>query len=140
MSALVADASAVLAWCFEDEAGPDADALIARIAAEGALVPSHWSLELANGLAMGERRGRLTPAESAGFVALLEQLPIETDAASPARALHQTLALAREHGLTSYDAAYLELAMRRGLPLATHDRRLAQAGERAGVAVLAGHR
>lgn len=136
MTGLVTDASAVLAWCFEDAGGPETDALIARVAAEGAAVPSHWSLELANGLAMGERRGRITPAESASFIALLEALPIAADPASEARALHETLSLAREYGLTSYDAAYLELAMRLGLPLATHVRGLGQAAARAGVRLL----
>jgi predicted nucleic acid-binding protein len=87
---------------------------------------------------MGERRGRITPAESAAFIAMIEELPIVADRATETRALHETIGLAREHGLTAYDAAYLELAMRRGLPLATGDRQLAAASRRAGVALVGG--
>jgi predicted nucleic acid-binding protein len=136
MSAFVIDASAVLAWCFEDEGGPEADLLIERVAAAGAAAPGTWPLEVANGLVMGERRGRIKPAESAAFVAMIEQLPIVADRATGARALHETMSLAREHRLTAYDAAYLELAMRLGLPLATGDRALGAAAERTGLALL----
>jgi predicted nucleic acid-binding protein len=134
----VLDASSVLAWCFEDEGGPDADDLIERVAADGAAVPASWSLEIANGLVMGERRGRVKPAESAAFVAMIEELPIVADRATSARALHETMSLAREHRLTAYDAAYLELAMRLGLPLATGDRSLKAAAKRVGVILIDG--
>jgi predicted nucleic acid-binding protein len=140
VTAFVLDASSVLAWCFEDEGGPEADALIERVAAEGAAVPVSWSLEIANGLVMGERRGRVKPAESAAFVAMIEELPIVADRATGARALHETMSLAREHGLTAYDAAYMELAMRLGLPLATGDRKLGAAAERVGVVLIGGTR
>ena len=133
MTGLVIDASSVLAWCFEDEGAPEADALIERVAADGAAVPGLWSLEIANGLVMGERRGRLKAAESAAFVSMLEELPIAADPATGARALHETMSLARAHRLTAYDAAYLELAMRLGLPLATGDRSLRAAARRVGV-------
>ena len=107
------------------------------MAAEGAAVPGSWSLEVANGLVAGERRRRIKAAESAAFIALIEELPIVADPASGARALHETLSLAREHRLSAYDAAYLELAMRLGVPLATADRALATAAPQAGVALLA---
>jgi predicted nucleic acid-binding protein len=126
----------VLSWCFEDESGPAADALIEKVATSGAAVPGLWSLEIANGLVTGERRRRIKPADTAAFVAMIEQLPIVADRATGSRALHETLSLAREHGLTAYDAAYLELAMRLGLPLATDDRRLGAAAPRAGVVLL----
>lgn len=138
MSGFVIDASSVLAWCFEDEGGPEADALIEKVAAEGAAVPLLWLLEIANGLVVGERRGRIKAAESAAFIAMIEDLPIVTDPATGTRALHETMSLAREHRLTAYDAAYLELAMRMGLPLATGDRSLRAAAERAGVVLLGG--
>jgi predicted nucleic acid-binding protein len=138
VSGLVIDASSVLAWCFEDEGGPEADALIERVAADGAAVPGLWSLEIASGLIVGERRGRLKPAESAAFVSMLEELPIEADPATGARALHETMSLARERRLSAYDAAYLELAMRLRLPLATGDRGLRAAAERAGVELIGG--
>jgi predicted nucleic acid-binding protein len=138
MTGLVIDASSVLAWCFEDESGPEADALIEKVAAEGAAVPGVWSLEIANGLVMAERRGRIKPAESVAFAAMIEELPIVADRATGARALHETMSLARAHRLTAYDAAYLDLAMRLGLPLASGDRKLAAAAERVGVVVLKG--
>jgi predicted nucleic acid-binding protein len=133
VTACVIDASSVLAWCFEDEGGPESDALIERVAADGAAVPGLWALEIANGLVMGERRGRLKPAESAAFVSMLEELPIDVDPATGDRALHETMTLARAHRLSAYDAAYLELAMRLGLPLATGDRGLRAAAKRVGV-------
>lgn len=136
MTGLVVDASSVLAWCFEDEGGPEADALIDKVVAEGAVVPGSWSLEIANGLVSGERRRRIKPAESAAFVAMIEALPIDADTATGVRALHETVSLAREHRLSAYDAAYLELAMRLGLPLATDDRSLAAAARRAGVVLI----
>lgn len=134
MTRLVIDASSTLAWCFEDEDGSASDALIDRIAADGATVPAHWSLEVANALIMGERRNRITPADCAAFVVMLEDLPISTDQSTGMRALRETMSLTRELGLTSYDAAYLDLAMRLGLPLATADRKLADAADRTGVA------
>lgn len=127
MSGLVLDASRTLAWCFEDEGGADTDALIDRVAAEGALVPAIWPLEVANALAVAERRGRIAPEDSVAFVALIEELPITVDAATASHAFHETLNLARDHGLSVYDAAYLELAVRAGLPLATLDEGLRRA-------------
>jgi predicted nucleic acid-binding protein len=135
--AFVIDASSALAWCFEDEGGGEVDALIEKVAAEGALVPTLWFLEIANGLVVGEHRGRIKPAESAAFIAMIGELPIVADP-SGSRLLNATMGLAREHKLTAYDAAYLELAMRLGVPLATGDRNLAAAAERAGVVLLRG--
>jgi len=129
---IVIDASMTLALCFEDEAPPEADRIVDHIARNGAVAPAHWALELANGLVMAERRGRLKPADAASFVELLRSLPIEIDADTAAQALRDTLALARAQRLTSYDAAYLELAMRRGLPLVTLDAPLEAAASRLG--------
>lgn len=133
MTGLVIDASSVLSWCFEDEGGPATDTLIEKMAAEGAVVPASWSLEIANGLVMGERRGRIKPAQSAAFVTMIEPRPIVVDGNTAGRALHGTMHLARAHKLSAQDAASLDLAMRRGLPLATADRNLGKAAERAGV-------
>ena len=134
MSRVVLDASAVMGWCFEDEADPEGDALLRRVAASGAVVPGLLALEVANVLVGAERRGRITPAESARFLGLLEALPIEVDAHTALRAPRETLLLARAHRLSSYDAAYLELALRLGLPLATRDAALCAAAAAAGVA------
>lgn len=134
MSGFVLDASSVLAWCFEDEAGPEADAMIERAAAEGALVPSLWPLEVANALVAAERRNRIARTDSESFVSLLEELPITIDASTAAHAFRETITLARDHGLSAYDAAYLELALRAELPLATNDRTLRRAATALGVA------
>jgi len=136
VSDFVLDASITLAWCFEDEATPVSDIALERLAAETASVPSIWHVEVANVLALAERRRRITLAESAEFIARLENLIIEVDEETWSRAFTRILELAREQRLTAYDAAYLELAMRLGVPLASKDRDLCDAAERVGVTVL----
>ena len=135
MSALVIDSSAALSWCFEDEASPRSDALFEQVRDHGAVVPGLWHLELANVLLHAERRGRITAADVAMRLALIGELPIATDGETTARAWREILALARSEGLTAYDATYLELAIRRGLPLLTKDEALIAAAARTGVAV-----
>ena len=127
MSIFVLDCSVAAAWLFEDEASPETDALLDRLADGPALVPLHWRLELANVLVQAERRRRITPAQVATSVDFVERLPIEVDAETERRSFREVLALARSANLTSYDAAYLELALRKGLDLATQDRALVQA-------------
>lgn len=136
MSGLVLDCSVAVSWCFEDEASPETDALLERVRDGGALVPALWHLELGNVLVQAERRKRLTAANTTTRLELIADLPIVTDDETPTRALREVLTLARAEGLTTYDAAYLELAMRKGLPLATKDRTLRDAAKRAGVASL----
>lgn len=129
---LVPDASIALAWCFENEDSPFADRVFDLLERDTAIVPAIWPLEVANALRMAERRGRLQPSATLRLVALLRNLPISVDPVDLDRALGDILRLAREHGLSCYDAAYLELAMREGLPLATTDEKLAQAAREAG--------
>ncbi len=129
----VLDASVALSWCFQDEADAEGDDLLRRLASARANVPGIWPLEITNVLLAAERRRRLTAAESARFLTLLEALPIDVDAHTAARAPREILLLARAHGLSSYDGAYLELAARTGLPLATRDRRLSLAAEALGL-------
>jgi predicted nucleic acid-binding protein len=136
VSGFVIDASVALAWCFDDEATDSTRALLDRFADEQAAVPSLWHLELANALVAGERSQRITPARSSEFIALIGGLPIAVDEATPNLALSTVLDLARSEGLSSYDASYLELAMRRGVPLATKDDALARAARRVGVSLL----
>lgn len=136
MSRFVLDASVALSWCFEDEADAAGDAVLRRLSVEAAAVPGIWPLEVANVLLAAERRKRITPAESGRFLHLLESLPIEVDAHAAARAPREILALARAHGLSSYDAAYLELAVREGIALATRDANLAAAAAGLGVPML----
>jgi predicted nucleic acid-binding protein len=130
---LVVDASVVLAWCFEDEATAATELLLDEVAASGAIAPGLLLLEVANVLVAGERRGRLTEAHAVRLVALLGDLPIDVDPGSPD--LGRLVAVARRHELSSYDAAYLELAERTGASLATLDRPLAEAARSAGVEV-----
>ena len=131
----VLDASVVMAWCFGDEEAPYADAVLESLSAREAVAPSVWPLEVGNVLVAGERRGRLSAASAARFLTLLAGLPIRVVEDSPDILLSQVLALAREHGLSTYDASYLSCAMRLGLPLATLDARLAAAAGRCGVPV-----
>ena len=134
MSGVVLDASITLAWCFEDEWTERADEVLARVQAEGAVVPSLWDLEVANVFVVAERRGRVTQADTRRMLALLDSLPVEL-ADHDARA-GDLLPLAREHALSAYDAAYLQTAMVQGLPLATRDTALAAAARAVGVQVL----
>jgi predicted nucleic acid-binding protein len=135
LSVVALDASAAIAWCFKDEASPRSYARLDRVRAEGAVVPELWHLEVANVLLQAERRGRILAEDVGERLQLLAELPLEIDHETMSRALRETLALARAEGLTTYDAAYLELAVRRGLPLATKDRALIRSGRRLGVAI-----
>jgi predicted nucleic acid-binding protein len=125
-----------MSWCFEDEAAPYTESVLDRLAGEEARVPAVWPLEVANVLLAAERRRRLTEAQSRRFVELLSTLPIHVDETTPARAMDGILSLAREQSLSAYDAAYLELAMREGLPIATRDLPLTEAARRCGVPLL----
>ena len=136
MSEFVLDCSVAVAWLFEDEARPETDALLDRTMENGALVPGLWRLEVGNVLSQAERRRRIDASKVASYVDVLAQLPIATDTETEERALRETLALARREHLTTYDAAYLEIAMRRGVPLATLDKALIRAARRVGVDTL----
>ncbi len=135
----VLDAQTALAWHFTDEATPATDALLEKFdAGEDALVPTIFHYEVANCLVGNERRKvpRGSPAKSAAFLGALAQLPIETDEDSTALTANQTAELARAHGLSVYDASYLELAMRKNVPLATRDPLLVPAAKKVGVRLL----
>jgi predicted nucleic acid-binding protein len=127
----VLDASALAAWLLPDEVGPD----LAPALAEGAHAPALVWTELLNILLVAERRGRLGEAEADALLDALGRVGLATDDARPGAAVTR---LARTHGLTAYDATYLELALRLGAPLATLDRALARAAEAEGVRVLGG--
>ncbi len=131
----VLDASVTLAWCFEDTASSVADAALAALEDGGeAIVPAIWRLELANVLVMAERRKRISEADTVRFLSLVANLPIRVGA--DLGSIESIVSLARSHGLTAYDAAYLDLAQRSGLPVATLDRRLHDAAKAAGVVVI----
>ena len=132
----VVDSSIALTWCFEDEATQAADALLIRLTNDGAHAPSLWPLEVLNALVMAQRRGRLTAAARQERIALLHALPIILDTETCEQAWTITNLLAERHSLTLYDAAYLELAQRLNLPLATLDTDLRTAAKALGVPLL----
>lgn len=133
----VVDASVVIAGCFNDESSPAADVALDRLEHERAIAPAHWPLEVANALRSAEHRARIGSKELPRLRALIGALPVDPVPVELATALHGVLEAARTHGLSAYDAAYLELAAARGLPLATVDDRLRRACERAGVELVA---
>jgi predicted nucleic acid-binding protein len=129
----VLDCSVTMAWCFDDEATPYTDGVRDALADMRAVVPSIWPLEVANATIVGERRKRLDEARNRRFINLLEALPIVVDDETGNRAFSDISHLARTYQLSAYDAAYLELAVRRGLPLACLDSKLKAAATAAGV-------
>ena len=135
---VVIDASIAVAWCFEDEATPATEAIAEQVCMVGGLVPNLWRLEVGNVLLGAERRKRLGAGQATALFRQLGQLPIITDDQTSERAWSDIAALVRLHGLTTYDAAYLELAMRSASPLATKDAALAAAAKKNAVVVLGG--
>ena len=133
---LVLDSSVALAWVYIEERSAAIAAVFDQITEAGAWVPSLWRLEVANVLEMGVRRGRNDAAFRDATLADFELLPIQSDSETLKHAWRSTLRLAERHRLTVYDAAYLELAMRRGLPLASLDRDLRAAAAAENVALL----
>jgi predicted nucleic acid-binding protein len=135
---LVLDSSITLAWVYRDEANDAIRSLLDVVTEFGAWVPALWRLEVANILEMGVRRGRTDSAFRDATLADLALLPISVDLETDRQAWQATLQLAIRHRLTLYDAAYLELAQRRRLPLATLDQELRTAANAEGVSLLGG--
>jgi predicted nucleic acid-binding protein len=134
---LVLDASVAIAAVLPDEAaGNAARSVMDRVAVSGAVVPSLWRAEIVNVLLTGERRGRILEVRSRSITAHLAGLPISIDFEASLHAWEATINLGRKHRLTFYDSAYLELALRRKLPLASFDRALRRAGEAERVEIL----
>ncbi len=137
MKALVIDGSTAIGFVLKDEQEPlAARALAVLESGMETLAPAHWCVEVANGLLMAERRKRVSQADITEALNLLMALPVIADDQTAQRAGSDTVALARQYDLTIYDAAYLELAMRRGATLATADRQLARAAKAAGLSLL----
>ena len=132
---IVIDASVALAWCFPDEASEYADGVLVALDGRTAMVPAIWSLEITKALLVGERRKRIRQPEVRRFVELLKGLSILEDGQPFADTVSNILPLAREHDLSAYDAAYLDVAVRHGAPLATLDKALQKAGRAAGVKI-----
>jgi len=133
--AFVVDNSVVMAWALGEE-DPGAERVLDLLAGTEARVPGVWPLELANTLVVAERRKRLTEAEAVRARELVLALPIQVVPETLDRVVTSILALARDQGLSAYDASYLDLAMREGLPLATLDDRLRDAARRCSVPLL----
>ncbi len=133
---LVIDSSAILAWVHGDERTPEIEAVFDRVVEEGAVVPNLWHLEVANSLTVAIRRKRVSRAFRDDVLKDLADLTISADSDTAANAWGATVRLADIYGLTVYDAAYMELAQRLRLPLATLDRDLAKAARAAGIDVL----
>lgn len=138
MSRVVVDASIALAWCFPDETSEYADGVLVALEGKTMLVPAVWSLEIANAILAGERRKRLGNPQVEQFTALLESLAVLQDTRPVADHVSEVLPLARIHGLSAYDAAYLELSIRHGAPLATADAKLQRAARSARVKIFDG--
>lgn len=138
MTRFVLDCSMTMSWCLQDETSLRADAVLVTLEAQEAVVPSHWPLEVANVLAVCERRGRVTAARIAEFLSFLGSLPIAVDDRTAENAFGEVLTLARRHRLTAYDAAYLELALRKGCPLASLDDSLNGVAAGLGIALFTG--
>ena len=133
---LVLDSSVTLAWIYSEESTRATSELELRVIQSGAWVPSLWRLEVANILEMGVRRGRHNSAFRNATLTDLALLPISIDPETDRQAWGPTLHLAEHHRLTIYDAAYLELAQRRGLALATLDKELRTAAAKEKVVLL----
>ena len=134
---MVLDASVTVAWCFEDEATPLTEGILDLVAKGATLVvPTVWPLEVANAMLSAERKKRINIAQATAFLRRVAAFPISIDPMPFGRAFEQILSVGRQHELTAYDAAYLELALREALPLATLDEDLGRSANRAGVGLV----
>lgn len=123
-----------VAWCFEDQTTPFTDAVLDLLARGIQVsVPAVWPLEVANALLSAERRQRVTVAQVTSFLSRMSGFAISVEPAEVRRAFGQVLSVARQQRLTEYDAAYLELALREALPLATLDDSLRRAAQSVGI-------
>lgn len=134
--AMVIDSSAMLTIQFPDEDGSVIQDVAELLADFGAVTPVHWKAEIANSLVMATKRGRISVTEREEIIADMSDFAIETDAESADQFWKNTILLCDLHKLTAYDASYLELAMRRNLPLATMDKALAASARNEGIKVL----
>jgi predicted nucleic acid-binding protein len=130
---IVIDASVALAWCFPDEASDYADSVLFAVEDQSVIVPAIWALEVANALLVGERRKRIRQPEIRRFVELVNGLSVVEDRQLFSNTIGNLLPLAREYRLSAYDAAYLDVAARRDIPLATLDGALQKACIAAGI-------
>jgi predicted nucleic acid-binding protein len=138
MNRYVLDCSVTMAWCFADENDPRAQFALTALEVQEAIVPCHWPLEVANVLTTAERKKRIAPERIPVFIGILNRLPIVVDEHTAEKAFVDVLALARAYRLSAYDAAYLELALRTGCPLASLDASLNKAAVSLGIVLFEG--
>jgi predicted nucleic acid-binding protein len=138
LTGVVVDASTALAWCFPDESSEYADGVLVALDGKTVLVPAVWALEIVNAVLVGERQKRLRQPEIRRFATLLESLSLVQDRQPIGVYVSNVQPLAREYSLSAYDAAYLELSIRHGAPLATLDGKLQKAAKQAGIKLFAG--
>jgi predicted nucleic acid-binding protein len=138
LKGIVIDASVALAWCFPDEASDYADSVLLAVESQTVIVPAIWAAEITNALLVGERRKRIRRPEVQRFVELLKGLNIVEDAQSVADAVRNIFPLAQNYSLSAYDGAYLDVAVRRDIPLATLDGDLKKAALAAGIKTFKG--
>lgn len=132
----VLDASIALSWCFKDESTASTDQALKQLEIEQAFVPEIWSLEISNILILAERKKRIKYADIVQFLELINKLNIEIDNENSIKAFNEILSLAHSEKITTYDASYLELSMRKGMPLASKDLQLRKVAERLGIKLL----
>jgi len=135
LSDIVVDASVALAWAFADEASEYAEEVLIALNGRAILVPALWAIEITNALLVAQRRKRVAQPEVRRFVELLRELTVVVDSQAVADTVSNILPLGREYQLSAYDAAYLDVAMRHSIPLATLDGNLRKAGRKAGVEI-----
>jgi len=135
LNGIVIDASVALAWCFPDEASDYADSVLLAVENQTVFVPAIWAVEIANALLVGERRKRIRQSEVRSFIDLIKDLRVIEDGQPFADTVSNVLPLAREYDLSAYDAAYLDVAVRHEIPLATFDRALQRACILAGIKI-----
>ena len=138
MTGFVLDNSVAMRWHLASDKAADqqyAESVLASLTLVDALVPNLWHLEAANVLCNAEKSGSTSIGEVERFIAQLESLPIHVDPLTAHQSFNRILALSRAYNLSSYDAAYLELSIREGLPLATLDKALIRAAQKADVSL-----
>lgn len=135
MSSFVLDCSVTMAWCFPDEHNDKAEQVLRHLTQTKALVPEIWALEVNNVLHIAERKKRITPTQSNTFIHLLNGLPIEIGKGLNERPSLYLLDITRQFNISAYDAAYLELALRQSIPLASFDQLLCSSAKKAGIAL-----
>jgi predicted nucleic acid-binding protein len=134
---IVLDASVAVAWCFEDESTSFSEGILDLLSAgTEVLTPAIWPFEVANALLMAERRKRIKMAQVTALLARIARLRVSVEPIQTSSAFNQILSIARQNNLTEYDAAYVELALRQGFPLATLDAGLRTAARHLGIALV----